>query len=78
MQNHTINRREFLKVAAILGAGLGLGASPLLAADSKKQTMPTRTLGKGDYAFEVSALAFGLMGLNYHRSKVVSEKEAAE
>ncbi|MDE6979261.1 MAG: aldo/keto reductase, partial [Helicobacter sp.] len=78
MQNHTTNRREFLKVAAILGASLSLGASPLLATDSKKQAMPTRILGKGDYAFEVSALAFGLMGLNYHRSKVLSEREAAE
>ncbi|MDE7216805.1 MAG: twin-arginine translocation signal domain-containing protein, partial [Helicobacter sp.] len=52
MQNHTTNRREFLKVAAILGASLSLGASPLFAADSKKQVMPTRTLGKGDYAFK--------------------------
>lgn len=79
MQNHTTNRREFLKVAAILGASLSLGASPLFAAaDSKKQAMPTRILGKGGYAFEVSTLAFGLMGLNYHRSKVLSEKEAAE
>lgn len=79
MQNHTINRREFLKVAAMLGASLSLNASPLFAAaDSKNRIMPTRVFGKDDYAFEVSALAFGLMGLNYHRSKVVSEKEAAE
>lgn len=39
-------------------------------------TMPKRTLGKGKAAMEVSALAFGCMGLNYHRSKKLSKKEA--
>lgn len=38
--------------------------------------MPKRILGKDNYAFEVSALAFGCMGLNYHRSKVLSQDEA--
>ncbi len=45
MKNNTTNRREFLKVAAILGASLSVGSSPLFAAaDSKNQIMPTRTL----------------------------------
>ncbi|TLD80907.1 aldo/keto reductase [Helicobacter sp. MIT 05-5293] len=79
MKNNTIDRREFLKVSAILGASLSLGTSPLFALESQpdSKSMPKRTLGKGDRAFEVSALAFGLMGLNYHRSKVLGEKEAA-
>lgn len=74
-----MNRREFLKVSALLGASLSLSASPLFALESKpdSKSMPKRILGKGDRAFEVSALAFGLMGLNYHRSKVLSQKEAA-
>lgn len=52
---NTIDRREFLKVSAILGASLSLGASPLFALDSQpdSKVMPKRTLGKGDRAFEV-------------------------
>ena len=38
--------------------------------------MPKRILGSGKAAMEVSALAFGCMGLNYHRSKKLSKKEA--
>lgn len=85
MQN--TNRREFLKtsgkltaMAAILGSGVG----GVLMADSNshktnqnlKGQMPMRTLGKTN-PLQVSALAFGCMGLNYHRSKRLSEKEAS-
>ena len=38
--------------------------------------MPKRILGSGKAAMQVSALAFGCMGLNYHRSKKLSKKEA--
>lgn len=38
--------------------------------------LPLRTLGRAN-PLQVSALAFGCMGLNYHRSKNLSEREAA-
>lgn len=82
MQEHLIpqdtalySRRDFLKTSAMLGIALSVGALPLFGADSKIQ-MPTRTLGAGSYAFNVSALAFGCMGLNYHRSQSLSKKES--
>lgn len=67
-------RREFLKLATMLG--LVAFSTNLVASSSKNVKMPKRILGKGDYAFSVSALAFGCMGLNYHRSKVLSERES--
>ncbi|WP_289688016.1 MULTISPECIES: aldo/keto reductase [Helicobacter] len=74
------HRREFLKTTSLLGIVLGLHTSsifsPLFGIDSKHITMPKRTLGIGTYAFEVSTLAFGCMGLNYHRSVRLSEKAA--
>ena len=82
MQEHLIpqdmalySRRDFLKTSAMLGIALSVGALPLFGADSKIQ-MPTRTLGAGSYALSVSALAFGCMGLNYHRSQSLSKKES--
>lgn len=82
MQEHLIpqdtalySRRNFLKTSAMLGIALSVGALPLFGADSKIQ-MPTRTLGAGSYALSVSALAFGCMGLNYHRSQSLSKKES--
>lgn len=72
------SRRDFIKTSAMLGIALSVGSLPLFGADFKtsKIQMPKRTLGKGGYAFEVSALAFGCMGLNYHRSKKLSKKES--
>lgn len=75
------SRRDFLKTSAMLGVALSVGSLPLFGADSKdskspKISMPKRILGKENYAFEVSALAFGCMGLNYHRSKKLSKKES--
>lgn len=80
------SRREFLKtsgkltaMAAMLGSNMGV-----LMADSnaykttlnlKGQSL-ARSLGKVN-PLQVSALAFGCMGLNYHRSKRLSEKEAS-
>ncbi|MGI0406383.1 aldo/keto reductase [Helicobacter himalayensis] len=82
MQKHLIetsnSRRDFLKTSAMLSVALSLGATPLFATANKtaKIQMPQRTLGADSYAFGVSALAFGCMGLNYHRSKKLSKKEA--
>lgn len=58
----------------MLGIALSVGSLPLFGADSKIP-MPTRALGAGSYALSVSALAFGCMGLNYHRSQSLSKKE---
>ena len=42
----------------------------------KNGGLPHRTLGKGNAALEVSALGFGCMGLNYHRSRHPDKKMA--
>ncbi|STQ86886.1 twin-arginine translocation signal domain-containing protein [Helicobacter muridarum] len=69
MQKHSLHsadsRRDFIKTSAMLSIALSVGSLPLFGVDSKtsKIPMPKRILGKGSYAFEVSALAFGCMGL---------------
>ena len=82
-----INRRGFLKTAAAVGAALtiqpefdkvkasnvvfkGENTLPTTAND-----LPHRTLGTGKAAFEVSALGFGVMGLNHHRSQHPDKKQ---
>lgn len=81
------SRREFLKTSgkfSVMVAVLGSGVGSVLMADSNphkatlnlKGQMPMRSLGKVN-PLQVSALAFGCMGLNYHRSKRLSEKEAS-
>lgn len=73
------SRREFLKTYAVLGVALSAGGFNTLFAETNKTNkilMPKRTFGDGNYAFEVSALAFGCMGLNYHRSAKLSKKQA--
>lgn len=82
-----MSRRGFLKMAAAVGTALtiqpamdtvnaantilnGKGASPI-----KKDGMQYRTLGIGNAAFEVSALGFGVMGMNYNRSQSPDRKE---
>jgi aryl-alcohol dehydrogenase-like predicted oxidoreductase len=75
------NRRGFLKASAALGAvacaapvaACAGGQSPTPASPSEAAPMdlpvinPRRTLGAGDFRMEVSALGFGVMGLNYNR-----------
>ncbi len=65
----SISRRKFIG-GALLGA---LSAKTLLASEPRLP-MPLRSLGKN--ALTVSALAFGCMGLTYHRSVKLSKKEA--
>lgn len=87
----TMNRRDFLKGAVALGAALGAApilcgaeaARPRAAAQNaspanslENGALPRRTLGRGDAAFEVSALGFGCMGLNYHRGAHPDKKAA--
>lgn len=75
-------RRNFLKTAAALAA---VAAMPPLVKKARASAaagldMPIlngkRTLGKGNAAMEVSALGFGCMGLNYHRSEHPDRKQA--
>lgn len=73
------NRRDFLKSTALFGAAACVPAVLVQSCTEQKTTssgesekdMPiisqSRTLGKGTAAMEVSALGFGLMGMNYHR-----------
>ena len=86
-----MNRRGFLKLAAITGAAICI--EPTLnkvSATGKALTghwpgmkdIPAdmaavrtqRTLGNGGFAFTVSAMGFGCMGLNHHRSQSPDEK----
>lgn len=83
------NRREFLSksVKTLVLLGIAMQGGLAFATESKdsknikskmpeSKAMPKRTLGKGKASLEVSALAFGCMGLNYHRSKKLSKDEA--
>lgn len=78
MENDTYKggRRNFIKLAALSGMGLCLGKASAgeekegagnlgMAASVEK----SRTLGSGKAAMKVSALGFGCMGLNHHRSR---------
>lgn len=70
------NRRDFLKVGAILAGGTLVGCkakAPDLSENAKLTDLPVvngyRTLGSGKAALKVSNQGFGCMGLNYHRSE---------
>ena len=90
-QNNTggIDRRSFLNRTALAGAAMcivhalervnaaertitGKSESASSMAGISKQ----RTLGSGNAAFTVSAMGFGCMGLNYHRSGHPDEQAA--
>lgn len=69
-------RRNFIKLAALSGMGLCLGKAS--AGEGKEgagnlgiaaRVEKSRTLGSGKAAMKVSALGFGCMGLNHHRSR---------
>lgn len=80
-----MNRRGFFKTAAAVGAALSAGpafnkieAADKIISDSNAPAsgdMPVRTLGTGKAAMTVSALGFGLMGMNYNRSQSPDKKE---
>lgn len=88
--NNPSNRRDFLKSAALFGAAACVPTVLVSSCAGEEQkttssdenqnenTMPVmtkrRTLGKGSAAMEVSALGFGVMGMNYHRGPHPDEK----
>jgi len=75
------SRRDLLKASATIGAAVC--ATPLMmgtavaqqatttSSESNAMDLPNitkqRTLGSGDFRMEVSALGFGVMGMNYNR-----------
>lgn len=75
------SRRDLLKASATVGVAacatpliLGSAAAqsaPATASGRNAMNLPTitkrRTLGSGDFRMEVSALGFGVMGMNYNR-----------
>ncbi len=69
-----MNRRNFLKLMAIAGV-YASGSLPKETYAKKSNVLKKRTLGKGDYALEVSALGFGVMGMTYHRGPAPDRKE---
>ncbi len=84
MTDLEMGRRSFLKTAALMTA---IAVMPPLAKKAHAvvsnkggmdEAMLTekRTLGKGSAAMQTSALGFGCMGLNYHRSIVLDKKQA--
>lgn len=90
-QNNTggIDRRSFLKRTALAGAAMCIvptlervnaaertitGKSE--SASSMASISKQRTLGSGSASFTVSAIGFGCMGLNYHRSEHPDEQAA--
>lgn len=82
------NRRDFLKNAALFGAAACVPTVLVQSCTEQKTTSSTesqnentmpvvtqnRTLGKGSAAMEVSALGFGVMGMNYHRGLFPDKK----
>lgn len=75
------NRRNLLKLAAVTGISMAVQtsatASQKTETDSPKDNggaLPHRVLGKGEAAFEVSALGFDVMGMTYNRSQHPDKK----
>ena len=74
-----INRRNFLKTSAIVGASLSIPSAlggmnstqskTIVRSNTSSPIMTKRrTLGTGKHGLDVSALGLGCMGMNYHRS----------
>lgn len=85
MENKAFSRRGFLKTLGLAGTAMAItpALNKVKAAtatvernthDTGTPTLPVRTLGTGDAAFEVSALGFGVMGMTYNRSQHPGKK----
>lgn len=80
-KSKNMSRRNFLKTATISGATLCMPPAmskiiPEETAVNDTAIRKLRCLGTGDAAMEVSAMGFGCMGLNYHRSWHPDKKAA--
>jgi aryl-alcohol dehydrogenase-like predicted oxidoreductase len=87
-EKKNLSRRGFLRTAALAGAALSIpaGMDKVFATGQRQvESSPKdnntpritehRVLGTGNAAFEVSALGFGVMGMNYNRSQHPGRKE---
>ncbi|MDO5112945.1 MAG: aldo/keto reductase [Planctomycetia bacterium] len=76
-----MNRRSFVKSAAVLcGCATTEMIGSATAEDASKKCgakLPVRTLGQGDAAMTVSALGFGVMGMNHHRGALFPDRKSA-
>ena len=76
-----MNRRDFLKAAAVFGAALtGMPQQLAAAATPKKNSLGAvikgeRVLGRGAAAMKVTPLGFGCMGMSFNRSERPSEEK---
>ncbi len=75
------NRRSLLKLAAVTGISMAVQTSAIASQKTETDcpkanggTLPHRVLGKGEAAFEVSALGLGVMGMTYNRSQHPDKK----
>jgi aryl-alcohol dehydrogenase-like predicted oxidoreductase len=86
---NSLNRRNFLKAGTVLGAAMCVppvwgnamaGQNPSSSKYSDCQPLITRhrTLGSGKSSMEVSALGFGVMGMNYNRGPHPNRKAMIE
>lgn len=76
-KENEMDRRGFLKTAAAASAALCVPPALSKAmAIEKVANSNHRMLGSGRAAMEVSAMGFGCMGLNYHRSRHPEKKVA--
>lgn len=87
-ENKAMSRRKFLKIGMTAGAAAGMSmimpsamaetiTKSVGAASSASEVsgaLPKRVLGRGAAAMEVSAIGFGCMGLNHHRSASPNKK----
>ncbi len=69
-----MNRRNFLKLMALIGMYASTGIPKTTYAEEYKISKK-RILGKGDYSLEVSALGFGVMGMTYNRGPLPNRKD---
>ena len=85
MSENKFNRRSFLKTVGLTVGAMALASTynkvqavnNLVERDTKSSTavLPTRTLGTGSAALNVSALGFGIMGMTYNRSQHPDKKQ---
>ncbi|MBD5270826.1 MAG: aldo/keto reductase [Bacteroides sp.] len=85
MSDNNFTRRGFLKTLGLTMGAIALeptynkvqAANNLVGRNIKPTTesLPVRTLGSGNAAFDVSALGFGVMGMTYNRSQHPDKKQ---
>ncbi|MDO4549773.1 MAG: aldo/keto reductase [Planctomycetia bacterium] len=80
---NNMSRKDFLRTTLFLGAAMGGvsmgGISEAKVGDASEKCgakLPVRTLGTGNAALSISALGFGVMGMNHHRGVLVPDRKS--